>query len=140
MTSLPYTIIKSSKQYSKYCKTLEVLMDTPNKTKTIKDTIELLILLIEKYDIENNSFDDADPITLLKSLMKAHEIKAVELAKFLNVSEGLVSDILHYKKGLSKDSIRLLANRFKLRQEAFNRPYTLQLPQLKKQRKVTLKT
>jgi hypothetical protein len=41
------------------------------------------------------------------------------------MSKGYVSDILHYKKSLSKEVIRKLADRFKLRQDAFNRPYHL---------------
>ena len=57
--------------------------------------------------------------------MNDHDIKAVALAKLINISEGLVSDILHYRKGLSKESIRILSNHFKLKQEAFNRPYNL---------------
>jgi HTH-type transcriptional regulator/antitoxin HigA len=57
--------------------------------------------------------------------MKEHQMKAVDLSRLLNVSEGLVSDILHYKKGLSKESIRILSERFKLNQSAFNRPYKL---------------
>jgi len=32
---------------------------------------------------------------------------------------------LHYKKGMSKEVIRKLAERFAMRQEAFNRPYKL---------------
>ena len=60
--------------------------------------------------------------------MKDHKMKAVDLANLLNVSEGLVSDMLNYKKGLSKDTIRILSERFKLNQEAFNRPYELHVP------------
>jgi len=52
-------------------------------------------------------------------------MKAKDLADWLNMSRGYVSDILHYKKGLSKEVIRNLAERFKLSQDAFNRPYKL---------------
>lgn len=127
METLPYTVIKSETQYSKYCDRLEELVESDNTSSTIKDEIELLTLLIETYDETQNSFEDADPIQLLKSLMKEQKMKAVDLAGLLQVSEGLVSDILHYKKGLSKESIRVLAARFKLSQEAFNRPYKLNL-------------
>ena len=95
------------------------------KTKAVQDEIELISLLIDDYDLKHNSFKDADPIELIRSLMKDHKMKAVDLAKLLNVSEGLVSDMLNYKKGLSKETIRLLSERFKLNQMAFNRPYTL---------------
>jgi len=60
--------------------------------------------------------------------MKDHKMKAVDLAKLLYVSEGLVSDMLNYKKGLSKNTIRILSERFKLNQDAFNRPYELHVP------------
>jgi HTH-type transcriptional regulator/antitoxin HigA len=127
METLQYKIIKSEAQYNKYCDKLEELVDSGKKTKAVQDEIELLTLLIEKYDEEHNTFDDVDPIALLKSLMKEHKIKAVELANLLDVSKGLVSDILNYKKGLSKDTIRILSERFKVSQEAFNRPYELRV-------------
>ena len=125
METLKYTIITSEKQYDKYCKTLEDLVFSLQKTKAMKDEIALLTLLIEKYDEEHYGSELAEPIALLKSLMKDHKMKAVDLANLLDVSEGLVSDMLNYKKGLSKDTIRILSERFKLNQEAFNRPYKL---------------
>lgn len=125
MPHLPYTIIKSDTQYKRYCSILETLVESNKKTKAIQDEIELLYLLIDKYDREHNSFSDADPIELIKNLMNTHQMKAVDLATLLDVSEGLVSDMLNYKKGLSKDSIRILSQKFKINQEAFNRPYKL---------------
>lgn len=127
METLRYRIIKTDAQYKKYCDILETLVDSGKKTKAVLDEIEMLNLLIEKYDEEHNTFELADPIVLLRSLMKDHKMKAVDLANLLNVSEGLVSDMLNYKKGLSKDTIRILAERFKLSQEAFNRPYELRV-------------
>lgn len=128
MKTLQYKIIKSEAQYKRYCDALEALVDSEKKSKAVQDEIELLTLLIEKYDAEHNSFDDADPIELLKALMKEHKMKAVDLAQLLDVSAGLVSDMLNYKKGLSKDSIRILSEKFKFNQQAFNRPYKLNVP------------
>lgn len=128
METLQYKIIKTDAQYNRYCDALETLVDSGKKTKAVQDEIELLNLLIEKYDAEHNSYDDADPIELLKSLMKDHKMKAVDLADLLDVSEGLVSDMLNYKKGLSKNTIRILSESFKLNQNAFNRQYVLNVP------------
>lgn len=128
METLKYKVITSEKQYDKYAKTLEELVFGTSKTRQVKDEIALLSLLIEKWDEEHNIFDMLDPIELLKSLMKDHKIKSIQLASILNVSEGLVSDMLSYKKGLSKETIRILASHFKLNQEAFNRPYKLVSP------------
>jgi len=67
-------------------------------------------------------------VELLRSLMKDHQMKSIDLATKLKVSPGLISDITNYKKGFSKDIIRQLATLFKLSQEAFNRPYPLKPP------------
>lgn len=125
MTVLKFTVIKSKQQYFDYCSYLETLTSNPNPSKDISDEIELLTLLIEKWDAEHNALADMDPITLLRFLMDDHQLKAKDLALILNVSKGLVSDILHYKKGLSKEVIRSLAAHFKMSQDAFNRPYKL---------------
>lgn len=127
METLKYKVIKTKSQYHEYCDTLEKLLEMP-AGKTVKEQIELLTVLIEKYDEEHNTFGGADPVIVLKALMKEQHIKAVGLAAVLGVSKGLVSDILNYKKGMSKEVIRLLAAHFKVSQETFNRPYELKLP------------
>jgi HTH-type transcriptional regulator / antitoxin HigA len=128
MERLKYTIIRSKQQYNKYCKMLEILLDSRSKNKLIHEEIDLLTLLIEKWDEEHSTIKEVDPIRLLLSLMADHGMKAKDLADLLNMSKGYVSDILHYKKGLSKEVIRKLAERFKLIQDAFNRPYNLKSP------------
>jgi HTH-type transcriptional regulator/antitoxin HigA len=125
METLKYKVIKSKAQYKDYCNTLEELVFIKSKTREIKDEIELLTFLVEKYDSEKNSFEELDPIELLHALMNEHNLKAKDLVVILDVSKGMVSDILHYKKGLSKDIIRTLASHFKISQEAFNRTYKL---------------
>jgi HTH-type transcriptional regulator/antitoxin HigA len=125
MERLKYTVIRSKQQYNKYCKLLEILLDSRSKNKLIQEEIDLLTLLLEKWDEEHSTLKEIDPIRLLHSLMEDHNMKAKDLADWLNVSKGYVSDILHYKKGLSKEVIRNLAERFKLSQDAFNRPYKL---------------
>lgn len=123
METLKYTIIKNEKQYKEYCDTLENLVC--EEDQMYQDEIELLTLLIEKWDDENNSLMELDPIQLLKSLMTEQGLKSKDLVEILKLSKGTVSKILNYQKGLSKETIRKLSNYFKLSQEAFNRPYKL---------------
>lgn len=125
MNTLMYTVIKSESQYKKYCNALEDLLGNEARDKGTRDQIELLALLIRNWDTEHSIFKEVDPVELLHSLMRDHNLKAKDLSGILNVSKGLISDILHYKKGLSKDVIRILSDYFKLSQEAFNRPYKL---------------
>lgn len=128
MSELKYKVIKSKAQYNEYCSILEELLFS-TKTKETKEEIALLSLLIERWDSDHNTFQDLDPIQLLHSLLNDHKLKAKDLVELLDVSKGYVSDILNYKKGLSKDVIRKLATHFKLSQEAFNRPYKLVVPE-----------
>jgi len=128
METLKYTVIKSSSQYDLYCRTLEELLASNHDSKDAKDEIDLLTLLIETWDAEHSTLNEVDPIELLHSLMHDHKLKAKDLVTILGVSKGLVSDIMNYKKGLSKEVIRVLSGHFKVSQEAFNRPYKLKNP------------
>jgi HTH-type transcriptional regulator / antitoxin HigA len=125
MSSLKYKVITSKTQYKGYTNALEQLLFVHTKDRNAKEEIALLTLLIEKWDADHNTFDDIDPIDLLHSLMVESSIKPKDLVDLLGISKGYVSDILHYKKGLSKEVIRKLAAHFKVSQEAFNRTYKL---------------
>lgn len=125
MASLKYKVITSKGQYKEYSNSLEELLFSGAKDRNTKDEIALLTVLIEKWDAEHNTFEELDPVQLLHSLMDEHNMKAKDLVDMLQISKGYVSDILNYKKGLSKDIIRKLANHYKVSQEAFNRPYKL---------------
>lgn len=118
-----YKIIRSRKQYFQYCKILEKLVESNSKKDM--DDIELLTLLIKKWDEENLPKLDTDPIQLIKALMKENQLKAIDLANILEVNKSTVSRILNYQKGLSKKSIRILSEYFAIAQEALNQPYKL---------------
>ncbi len=123
MGTLKYTIIKTKKQYNNYCNILESIVI--RNSKADKDEVELLSLLIEKWDSDINSFSNLNPVELLKALMEANSLKPKDIVEILTLSKGTVSKILNYQKGLSKDTIRKLSSYFKVSQEAFNRPYKL---------------
>lgn len=123
MNALKYKLIKSEEQYYEYCRILKKLVVKEDEKN--ENEIELLELLIDKWDQDHNTMNDVDPITLLLSLMEDHNLKSKDLADILGLSKGTISKILNYQKGLSKASIRKLSIHFKLFQEAFNRPYPL---------------
>lgn len=126
METLKYTVISTISQYEAYCNCLEQLVfSNTNNNKHINDEIALLTLLIEKWDADHAPLMDLDPVELLHSLMQSHQLKSKDLAIILGISKGYVSDILRYKKGLSKMVIRKLAAYFKVSHEAFNRPYEI---------------
>jgi HTH-type transcriptional regulator/antitoxin HigA len=122
MEPIPFKVIKSLRQYKDYCNALEELVMAKKKTRNHQDAIDLLTLLIEKWDEEHNSFSDVNPVEALGFLMAENSLKAVDLAVEIGVSKSLISDILHYRRGFSREVIRKLAHRFKVSQELFNKP------------------
>lgn len=130
METLKYTVIKNEEQYKGYCNELReiVIQNSKENNPIIEDQIDLLTLLIETWDEQHNTLGDLDPIQLLKSLMKDYKMKSNDLAKILRTSKSLISSMLNYRRGLSKEIIRKLSAHFKLSQEAFNRPYKLISP------------
>ena len=96
-----------------------------SETNILQEEIDLLTLLIEKWDKDNNSFKDVDPIKILKNLMTENNLKAKDLVVILGLSKGTVSKILNYLKELSKETIRRLSSYFRISQETFNRPYRI---------------
>ena len=125
---MKYTIIKTREQYNLYCKNLETLLCENTTNIDTEEEAELLTFLIEKWDAEHNTFNKVDPIKLLKYIMEENSLKESDLATVLQVSKHVVTEILSYKKGLSKEIIIKLAAHFKLSQEAFNKPYKLISP------------
>jgi HTH-type transcriptional regulator/antitoxin HigA len=125
MEILKYKLIKSENQYKSYCDQLDILLRLKGTTSMIDDEIDLLTVLIEKWENEHFTIRFSDPVELLKTLLEENGLKAVDLAMILKVSKGLVSDILNYNKGFSKEMIRKLSQHFKVSQEAFNRNYPL---------------
>lgn len=123
MEDLKYTVIKTEKQYYEYCRIHENLVS--QEDNSLEDEIELLYLLIDKWDQDHNAFEELNPVELLKGLMEENQLKSKDLAEILGLSKGTISKILNYQKGLSKETIRKLSAHFKLYQEAFNRPYPL---------------
>jgi HTH-type transcriptional regulator/antitoxin HigA len=123
MAALTYKVIKSKVQYNNYCDIFEELVASKQKSRETREEIELLAVLIDKYDEE--ILVSLDPVQLLLTLMEEREMKAKDLVGILRISKGLISDILNYRKGLSKKVIRILSDHFQVSQEAFNRPYRL---------------
>jgi HTH-type transcriptional regulator / antitoxin HigA len=125
MSELKYKVISDDEQYYEYCDILEELVfsDEPEKRQ---DEIDLLTLLIETWDKNNNGIPELDPVELIKSLMEDHDLKQTDLVEIAGVGKSTISEILNYKKRMSKNVIRNLANHFKIQQEALNKPYRLE--------------
>ena len=123
-------------QYNKYCDIHESLIVKGHK-KNI-DEIELLELLIQDYDqkLLKEKSEELNPVELLRSLMTDANMSQTTLATSINVSRQLISDVLHYRRNISKDMMTKLANFFSMSLEAFSRSYTLNPDKTKKIKEV----
>jgi len=131
---MKYKKIVDLEQYTEYCKRHEELVIS-NYDKHV-DEIELLEILIEEFDNRNRSYrKELDPVQLLESFLKEEEISKSQLAKELGSSRQLINDILSYRRNISKRMVTKLSAYFKLRPEAFSRPYKLK--NYKRQEKVS---
>lgn len=124
MADLKYKVIKSEEQYDKYCDVLEELVFSEN-AEVKEDEIELLTLLIEDWDRKHPLGPGLDPIELIKAFMEDHDLNQTELAEIVDYSKNYISEILNYKKRIPPKMVRRLADHFKIRQEALNKPYRL---------------
>lgn len=124
MKKLNYTIIKSRKQYDLYCNVLETLTE---KESNSDDEIELLSLLIHKYNEEQTEKYqiNLNPVELLVDLMKENNISQIELARRIQASPQLINDILKYRREITKKVALKLADEFSIKFYAFLTPYKL---------------
>lgn len=126
MSDLKYTVIKNDEQYYEYCERLEELVSSGLESENAVDEYELLYLLIKTWDDQHHLAPELDPVQLIKSLMQDHKLSQNDLAKIAEVGKSYISEILNYKKRMSKDVIRNIANHFKIQQEALNKHYRLE--------------
>jgi HTH-type transcriptional regulator/antitoxin HigA len=123
---MKYKVIKSDEQYFEYADRLEELVSDGLDSQDAIDEYELLYLLIRDWDSKHNSVPEMDPVQLIKSLMEDHGLKQTDLVEIAGVGKSTISEILNYKKRMSKKVIRNLANHFRIQQEALNKPYRLE--------------
>jgi len=99
-------IIKSESEYKKALIKLEKLFNAkPNTSKG--DELELLSLLIEKYEQEKFPIDMPDPIEAIKFRMEQMSYTQNDLAKIIGL-KSRASEILNRKRPLTLEMIRNL--------------------------------
>ena len=66
-----------------------------------------------------------NPVEILQYLMDEKKLTKAELARQLGVSRQLITEILNYKRNISKRMITKLSDHFKMQPIAFSREYEL---------------
>ena len=99
-------IIKSEDDYQTALARIEELMDArPGSVQ--EEELELLALLVEKYESEHYPIDPPDPVEAIKFRMEQEGLEPKDLVKFLG-SQSKVSEVLNYRRPLSLKMITSL--------------------------------
>lgn len=113
--------IKTKKDYNQALERLEKIFDAKKGTKE-GDELEVLSILIEKYEDEQFPIGLPDPIEAIKFRMEQLGYNQVDLAKVVGL-KSRASEILNKKRKLSLEMIRLLHNKLNIPTEVLIQPY-----------------
>ncbi len=90
------------------------------------DEIELIEILIDEYEGRTMQFNsEMNPVEVIEYLLEENKLKKSKLARELNISRQLITDILNYRRDLSKAMIIKLSKRFNLSTSIFTKEYDL---------------
>ena len=99
-------LLKTENDYNLALKRLEIIFDAKKGTEN-GDELELLSILIERYETENFPIGLPDPIEAIKFRMEQMGYDQKDLAKILGF-KSRASEILNRKRKLSLEMIRQL--------------------------------
>ncbi|WP_313503990.1 helix-turn-helix domain-containing protein [Kaistella carnis] len=113
--------IRTEQDYNQALERLEVIFDAKKGTKE-GDELEVLGILIEKYEDDHFPIDLPDPIEAIKFRMEQMNYSQNDLAKVIGL-KSRASEILNKKRKLSLEMIRNLHETMKIPTEVLIQPY-----------------
>jgi HTH-type transcriptional regulator/antitoxin HigA len=113
--------IKTNKDYQNALKHLELIFDA-KKGSPEGDELEILGILLEKYEDEHFPIGFPDPIEAIKFRMEQLGYNQTDLAKIVGL-KSRVSEILNKKRKLTLEMIRVLHENLKIPTEVLIQAY-----------------
>ncbi|HEY6083639.1 MAG TPA: helix-turn-helix domain-containing protein [Chitinophagaceae bacterium] len=113
--------IKTKTDYQKALERMELIFDA-KKGSSAGDELEVLGILIEKYEDEHFPIGFPDPIEAIKFRMEQMGYNQMDLARAVGL-KSRASEILNKKRKLSLDMIRLLHDHLKIPTEVLVQAY-----------------
>jgi HTH-type transcriptional regulator / antitoxin HigA len=111
-------IIHNDKELGEYTAALFRLTGLENPSTSETEAIELLTLLVERYEQQHYSIPAADPVSVVRLLIEKQGLAQRDLIPQFG-SESAVSMFLSGRRKLTTEQIRRLAARFDLRVDVF---------------------
>jgi HTH-type transcriptional regulator/antitoxin HigA len=114
-------LIKTDEDYKQALARLEEIFDALPNTKE-GDELEILSILIEKYEEKHYKIEFPDPIEAIKSRMEQMGISQTELSSIVGL-KSRASEILNRKRKLTLEMIRKINDALKIPLEVLVQPY-----------------
>lgn len=115
-------IIKNEKEYDEALNRIDELMKLNPVLETREsDELEILVLLVEKYEEINWNIATPDPIEAIKYRMEEMNLKQKDLVPYIG-NKSKVSELLNRKISLSLSMVRSLSEALHIPLEILVKP------------------
>jgi HTH-type transcriptional regulator/antitoxin HigA len=116
---VPLHAINSEREYDAAVHSLNSLLDAgaANENHPLADLVDTLGALIESFDRTHYPIETASPVATLRELMTQNGLTQSDLPEL--GTQGVVSEILNFKRDMNVRQIRALAERFHVPVNAF---------------------
>jgi HTH-type transcriptional regulator / antitoxin HigA len=111
-------LIRNDDQLEEYTRALFDLTAKDDPTPDEEEAIELMTLLVERYEQEHYPVPKSEPVDVLRYLLEGNGLSQRDIAPELG-SESTVSLVLSGKRQLNRDHIARLSRRFNVSPAAF---------------------
>lgn len=123
ITIMEVKVIKSEEQYKAYLNRMNEIFHADEGTDEGEE-LDLLALVLEKYEDEHYPIEAPDPIEAIRFMMDQMGLDDNDLGKILN-SRSRASEILNKKRKLSIAHIRRLTEYLKIPADVLIKDYDL---------------
>jgi len=111
-------VIHNDAELEMYTDALFQLTALENPSSSEVEAIELLTLLVERYEQEHYSIPKADPVSVVRFLIEQQDLTQRDLIPQFG-SESAVSMFMTGQRNLTLEQVRKLSARFKLSADVF---------------------
>lgn len=123
LTTMKIEIIKNKDQYKRYLERMRQIFDAEKGTPE-SDELDLLALVIEKYEREKFPIPEPDPIETIRFILEQNNLSDDDFAKILR-SRSRASEILNKKRKLSINHIRMIKDKMNISADILIKDYEL---------------
>ena len=118
LTEVMPVAIETEEEYERILKIVEELTFKKNRTTEEKTLHKLLVILVEAYETENYPIQESTPHEILQHIMESSGTRQIDLVGIIG-SNGVVSEIVNGKRGISKAQAKALSEYFKVSSSLF---------------------